>query len=334
MNTTIFVSGASGFIGRKLCLELANQGHKVHALCRNPNHPYLIEHQNIQFFVGDILDRESLVNAMYGCDQVYHTAAMAKMWCKNKDDFYQINVIGTRNLLACAAALKVKRVVYTSTCGVWGPTFKHPMVETDPRIAGFPIDYERTKYLAELEVNSFVQDGLDVVTVNPSRVFGEGPITDSNTVSKMVKGYLKGSWRVIPGSGENVANYAFLDDVVQGHIAAMHQGITGERYILGGEDISFNQFFETLGIVSQQQKRMIRVPQKLIKFFSHIEQLKTKLTGIAPFFLPEFADRLKYDQKYSSHKAITQLNYNITPFAEGLARTVKHIQQHLSTTTT
>lgn len=330
MKTKIFVSGASGFIGRKLCIELADQGYQVHALCRKLDHPYLIQHENIKFFMGDILDKESLIKAMEGCDQVYHTAALAKMWCKNKDDFYQVNVIGTRNLLESAISLNVKRIVYTSTCGVWGPTFKHPMVETDPRISGFPIDYERTKYLAELEVNTYVQNGLDVVIVNPSRVFGEGPITDSNTVSKMVKGYLKGSWRVIPGSGENVANYAFLDDVVRGHIAAMEHGKCGDRYILGGEDISFNQFFETLGKVSHQQKKMIRVPQQLIKFFSHIELLKTKITGLAPFFLPEFADRLKYDQKYSSNKAITQLNYRITPFAEGLEKTVHYIQQSLS----
>ncbi len=329
MKTKIFVSGASGFIGRKLCIVLANQGYQVHALCRKLDHPYLIKHENITFFEGDITNKESLIKAMQGCNQVYHTAALAKMWCKNKNDFYEVNVIGTRNLLESATNLNVKRIVYTSTCGVWGPTFKHPMIETDPRIYGFPIDYERTKYLAELEVNAYFKKGLNVVIVNPSRVFGEGPITDSNTVSKMIKGYLKGSWRVIPGSGERVANYAFLDDVIHGHIAAMENGKAGERYILGGEDISFNEFFETLGSVSNEPKKMIRIPQKLIKLFSEFELLKTKITGWAPFFLPEFADRLKYDQKYSSNKAIEQLNYSITPFATGLEKTVHYIQRAL-----
>lgn len=330
METKIFVSGASGFIGRKLCFDLAGQGYQVHALCRNIDHPYLLRHENISFFEGDILDIKSLETAMAGCDQVYHTAAMAKMWCKNKDDFYAVNVIGTKNVLQTALKQGVKRVVYTSTCGVWGPTLRHPMTENDPRIMGFPIDYERTKYLAELEVNNFVKNGLDVVTVNPSRVFGEGPVTDSNTVSKMVRGYLKGKWRIIPGNGNNVANYAFLDDVVRGHIAAMQNGETGQRYILGGEDISFNQFFAMLGAISGHHQKMFRVPQKVIKFYSHIEQLKTNLTGLAPVFLPEFADRLLYDQKYSSNKAIKQFGYRITPFAKALERTVHYLQKHAS----
>ncbi len=326
MKTKIFISGATGFIGRRLALELASAGHTVHALCRNINHPYLIRHPNMVLFPGDIMDSDSISSAMLGCTQAYHTAAMAKMWCPDPLDFYRINVEGTRNVLQMALKTGVKKLVYTSSCGVLGPTVKHPMDETSPRITGFPINYERTKYLAELEVASFVRQGLNAVIVNPSRVYGEGPITDSNTVSKMVRGHLKGTWRIIPGNGENIANYAFLDDVVQGHIGAMAHGQAGHRYILGGEDISFNQFFDTLRSVSGRSIRMFHVPQKLIKLYSHLDWFKTTLTGLEPLFLPEFADRLKYDQKYTSQKAIDQLGYRITPFSEGLARTVRDIK--------
>jgi dihydroflavonol-4-reductase/farnesol dehydrogenase len=325
---SLFVSGATGFIGRRLCLELALKGHRVHALCRDTGHPNLIRHENIVAVKGDILDVESLRKTMKGCDQVYHTAAMAKMWCRNPLDFYQVNVIGTRNVLEVCMEMGVKKVVYTSTCGVLGPTIKHPMTESDPRMAGFPIDYERTKYLAELEVNGFVKLGLPVTMVHPSRVFGEGPVTDSNTVSKMIRGYLKGSSRIIPGNGERIANYAFLDDVVWGHMAAMDKGLAGHRYILGGEDLSFSAFFNTLAEVSGKDYEMIRVPQKLIKLYSYLEAFKTRLTGFPPVFLPEFADRLNYDQKYSSQKAIEHLNYRITPFAEALERTVKYLKNN------
>ncbi|OOQ58710.1 NAD-dependent epimerase/dehydratase family protein [Mucilaginibacter pedocola] len=324
---TILVTGATGFIGRQLCLALAEQGNRVKALCRNTGHPLLIKHPNITPVQGDILYPASLKKAMQGVTEVYHTAALAKMWCRNPDDFYETNVTGTRNVLQAAADADVKRVVYTSTCGVWGPTLNFPLSEDEPRIVGFPIAYERTKYLAELEVQQFVNRGLDAVTVNPSRVFGEGPVTDSNTVSKMVGGYLKGKWRVIPGSGEQVANYAYLPDVVAGHIAAMDKGIKGNRYILGGEDISFNQFFDTVKNVSGIKHNLVRVPQKVIKFYSHIERVKTQLTGLPPFFLPEFADRLKFDQKYSSQKATTQLGYRITPFADAMQRTVNYLKQ-------
>ncbi|PWK72967.1 dihydroflavonol-4-reductase/farnesol dehydrogenase [Mucilaginibacter oryzae] len=324
----VLVTGATGFIGRQLTFALAQQGYEVKALCRNTDHPYLVKHKNIEPVTGNILYRQSLGRAMQGCQQVYHTAAMAKMWCRNPDDYHETNVTGTRNVLEIAADTGVKKIVYTSTCGVWGPTIKYPMNEDDPRIAGFPIAYERTKYLAELEAGKFAKQGMHIVTVNPSRVYGEGPVTDSNTVGKMVSAYLKGKWRFIPGSGEQVANYAFLTDVVNGHLAAMDKGASGERYILGGEDISFNDFFNTVSQVSGRKQRMFHLPLKTIEVYSHIEKLKAHLTGLRPFFLPEFAERLKYDQKYSSDKAITRLGYHITPFAEGIDKTVKYIIQY------
>ncbi|TWR30297.1 SDR family NAD(P)-dependent oxidoreductase [Mucilaginibacter pallidiroseus] len=324
----ILVTGATGFIGRQLCLKLAQAGNHVIALCRNTQHPYLIPHANIAPIKGDILDTASLKAAIQDCDQVYHTAAMAKMWCRNPNEFYDTNVTGTINVMEAAKAAGIKRIVYTSTCGVWGPTLKHPMTEDDPRVVGFPIAYERTKYLAELEVNKFVANGLDVVTVNPSRVFGEGPVTDSNSVSKMVGGYLKGKWRIIPGDGSQISNYAYLDDVVDGHILSMEKGLTGNRYILGGEDKSFDEFFATLKEVSGKELGMIKVPQKVIKFYSRIEALKSQLTGLAPFFLPEFADRINFNQKYSSQKAIDHLGYRITPFAEGMKRTVNFLRNN------
>lgn len=324
----VCVTGATGFIGRKLCIELAMKGFKVHALCRDMDHPLIIRHKNIILFKGDILDQQSLYKAIKGCEQVFHTAALAKMWCRNVDDFYTVNVIGTRNVMETAIQYSVKRVVHTSTCGVWGPVLNYPMTETDPRITGYPIHYERTKYLAELEVNRFVKEGLDAVIVNPSRVYGEGPITESNTVGKMVRGYLNGKWRVIPGNGESVANYAYLDDVVNGHLLAMEKGQTGNRYILGGEDISFNGFFEILAEVSGKYNKMFRVPVKIIKVYSQLQWLKTILTGIPPAFLPEFADRLRSNQKYSSAKAIKELGYTITSFSEGLKRTVNYLNTY------
>jgi nucleoside-diphosphate-sugar epimerase len=127
-----------------------------------------------------------------------------------------------------------------------------------------------------------------------------------------------------------VANYAYLDDVVKGHIGAMDYGIRGDRYILGGEDISFNQFFNTLSLASGQKRKLFKVPIPVIKWYSHAEWLKTKLTGLPPVFLPEFADRLRYDQKYRSDKAINQLRYQITPFEEGMKRTVNYLQNYHS----
>ena len=325
----VLVTGASGFIGRKLSLTLAEMGYDVVALCRNIHHPYLIPHRNIQFVKGDILEVESLENAMKDCYQVYHTAAMAKMWCKNEQDFYNVNVLGTRNVLACALKLGVERVVHTSTCGVWGPTLNLPISENDPRAVGFAINYERTKYLAELEVKEYVKKGLDVVIVNPSRVYGDGPVTDSNTVSKMVSGYINGTWHFIPGDGNAIANYVFVDDVVNGHVSAMENGRNGERYILGGEDICFNSFFETLRRITGKNRNLFKIPVRVIRAYSQFEAFKTRLLNLTPYFLPEFADRLNCNQQYNSNKAITELNYRITPFTIGIGKTIEHLQKNI-----
>jgi len=263
---------------------------------------------------------------MNGCAQVYHTAALAKLWTKDASDFFDVNVVGTRNVLEAALAIQVKRVVHTSTCGVWGPTLKFPVSENDPRIAGFPIPYERTKFLAELEVKAACAKGLDAVIVNPSRVYGKGPVTESNTVGKMVSAYVKGRWRINPAGGKQVSNYAYLEDVVRGHVAAMQKGIVGERYILGGEDVSYEQFFRQVGEAAGRNYRLVNVSATTIKWYSRIEWLKTTLTGLPPFLLPEFADRLRFDQRYSSQKAIRDLGYIITPFNKGIRDTVYYLQ--------
>lgn len=325
----VLLTGASGFIGRKLGYSLAEMGYSVTALCRNPHHPFLLPHPNIRFVKGDILDLPSLQKAIKNCDFVYHTAALAKMWVPNASDFYTINVQGTRNVLECALMNGVQRVLHTSTCGVWGPTLNLPVSENDPRATGFAIDYERTKYLAELQTKDFMKRGLEVIVVNPSRVFGEGPVTGSNTVSKMIAGYLKGTWRFIPGDGKAIANYAFVEDVVAGHIAAMQHGKNGERYILGGENISFNMLFDTIATLSGIKRKLFHLPLHLIKGYSRIEQLKSRLFRLSPVFLPEFADRLCYHQQYSSQKAMNELNYRITPFATGLQQTIMHLQHAL-----
>lgn len=314
----ILVTGSTGFIGSRLSLMLAEKGYTVHALCRNKNSSLIPLHNNIHLFEGDILNKESLLNAMKDCRQVYHTAALAKMWSKNKNDFYNVNVNGTKNVLHTAMKCGIEKLVHTSTCGVLGPALKYPVTENDPRITGFPIDYERTKFLAELEVKSFIENGMNAVIVNPSRVYGEGPVTDSNTVSKIICAYLKGRWRINPANGKQVSNYAYIDDVVRGHIGAMEKGIAGERYILGGEDISFDTFFKTLESVSGIHYKLFNVSQKAIKLYSYMELFRSTVTGLPPFFLPEFADRLRYDQKYCSNKAAQKLGYSITSFTEGL----------------
>ena len=141
----IFISGATGYIGNNLAFRLAGEGHIIHALCRSANKRSLLIHENIIIFEGDITDPVSIENAMAGCEQVYHLAAFARVWAKDNEVFNLFNVQGTKNILDAALKLQVKKMVYTSTAGVLGPSGKIPVKEDDIRMGDVMNEYEETK---------------------------------------------------------------------------------------------------------------------------------------------------------------------------------------------
>ena len=146
----IFVSGATGFIGSRLALRLANNGHQVHALYRDEHKTAIIQHPNIKLFKGDILDFESLIKPVEGCSQVYHTAAFACVWNKDPSLIYRQNIEGTMNVVRAGIISGVERIVCTSTAGVLGPSSPVEMVdENTPRPLKYFIDYESSKMMME-----------------------------------------------------------------------------------------------------------------------------------------------------------------------------------------
>lgn len=151
----ILITGATGYIGNKLAHVLAGKGHTIHAFVRSKNSKGLLQHPNIRIFEGDILDTESLTAAMKGCRQVYHAAGFVRLWAKDPAIFYKQNVGGTNNVLEVALHEGVSKLVYTSSCGVWGPCDDHLLIENDPRTESFDNDYDLSKYLAERSVKEY-----------------------------------------------------------------------------------------------------------------------------------------------------------------------------------
>ena len=218
MNKSIFITGATGFIGNRLAHRLADSGCQVVALARTPKKAASLQHPNIQVIIGSLEDEQALQKGMENADFVYHLAAHASLWAPD-DAFERINIEGTINVLNAALQQGIKRVVVTSTAGVIGPALDGPVTEETKRVVDFFNDYERTKYEAELIVKEYVaQEGLDAVMVNPTRVYGPGQLNESNAVTKLIKQYAEGRWRFLPGDGTTIGNYVFIDDVVQGHI--------------------------------------------------------------------------------------------------------------------
>jgi nucleoside-diphosphate-sugar epimerase len=192
--TTIFVTGSTGFIGTKLVNELVRQGHTVHALTRAASNRDGLNHERIQLVQGDIMDRDSLLAGMQGCTHVFHLAAYAKNWAKDKSVFNNHNVLGMRTVFDAARHAGIQRVVWTSTIVTFGPTAPGVVGdETMPRITPkYYTEYEETKAIAEQEALTMAAEGFPVVMVNPTRVYGPGKLTEGNSVSLMIDQYDRG----------------------------------------------------------------------------------------------------------------------------------------------
>jgi farnesol dehydrogenase len=324
--SNVLVTGATGFVGKQLALRLAGSGHKVHAMYRSEANINELEHPNIRLFKGTLTDLASIDNAMKGCDQVYHLAAFAAVWTRKPEEIYEQNVQGTTNILESALKHGVKKVVHTSTAGVFGPSGEKPNSEDNPIAETHFVHYDRSKARAEETINTYVRDGMDVIIVNPTRVYGPGKLGDSNGVTRMIRDYIKGKWHIIPGSGQSVGNYVYIDDVVEGHILAMEKGRTGERYLLGASDLSFNEFFNILKEVTGSHYFLIKVPLFIGISIAAIMLTIAKLTGRMPLITPGLLKRYSHHWAVSSEKARSELGYDPVDFREGLRRTVEWLQ--------
>lgn len=322
----ILITGATGYIGYKLAMEATRRNYTVHILVRDLQSPLLPVHPNIIKFKGDITDKGSVVTAMKGCCKVMHAAAIAKLSAKDNSIFYSVNVEGTRNMLDAALALGVKKFVFTSSCAVIGPSGKYPMSENDPRITAFENDYEISKHWAEELVKEYCRRGLFAVIVAASRVYGPGHDCNGNVMNGMLKSLLSLRLAFMPSCDTVLANYAYIDDVVKGHFLAMEKGLGGEKYFLAGENLSYRSFFQTIIANTGKKIRLICIPKLFIKLWSFIYMVVCRLSGKETHICPKVVDRLTQNRAVSCDKAIRQLGYSITPFSEGIQKTILHLK--------
>jgi farnesol dehydrogenase len=322
----IFITGGTGYIGAHLIKELISNGHKIHALVRDIEKAAPLPKEGLLLFKGDLSDKESIKEAMKGCDQVYHMAGTTSVWEKDRSKYYTINVKGTRNIMDAALEHKVKRVVFTSTAGVLGPSYGGIVTELKCRNLDFLIEYESSKAMAESLVKSYVlEKGLDAVIVSPTRVFGPVLCGEPASITKLISKYTKGKWRIIPGDGSKIGNYVFVDDVVKGQILAMANGVKGGTYILGGENHSYNAFFKILKEESGIDYHLIKTNVGLQLIFAHLNEFYAILRNKKPAITTKWVHRCNYDWEVSPNKAVEELQLKITPLREGIKKTLKSL---------
>jgi nucleoside-diphosphate-sugar epimerase len=320
----IFITGATGFIGSQISLKLAENGNQVHALFRSEDKTSIIHHPNIKLFKGNILDYESLRSPLIGCSQIYHTAALTNVWAKDPSLIYRNNIEGALNVIRAGIKAGVKRIVCTSTVGVLGHSEIGGIVdENSLRPDKYYVDYEYSKAILEEIIKVLALTGPEIVIVNPSRVYGPRLLSESNWVTRMIFLYIQGKWRIIPGNGNIIGNYVYVDDVVSGHILAMEKGKTGERYVLGGSNITYNEFFKELSKLTGKKSLMIHIPKNLLILISGIIKLFAIISGRKPVITPSLVRKYLHHWNISSQKAEKELIYSPIDYKIGLKNTIE-----------
>ena len=321
----IFLTGATGFIGSQLATFLAESGNTVHALVRSKERALReVNHSSIVFFEGELDDIEIVRQAIVGCEQAYFLAAFAQVWDKDPDLFFKINVRDNIQLIKTAFECGVKKAVVTSTAGVFGPAQElTPVTETSTKWTALTTDYELSKEEAEKEIKKLVQtDKLNVVLVNPTRVYGPGKLSQSNSVTRMIKEYDEGKWHVYPGNGNASGNYVFVKDVINGHVLAMENGKSGENYILGGENATYKDLFRKVYEVGKRKTWLIGIPLSLMMIIAKLQMALIRITGKGPLLTPGFVKKYTYNWINSSTKAEKELGYKGRSLSEGIKEVI------------
>src|SRR5438046_4752155 len=253
-----FVTGATGFVGSHVARALAEQGAELRLLVRATSDPRNIQDLRAERVIGDLRDPDSLDPAMAGCDVVFHVTADYRLWVRDPEQMYRSNVNGTRAVLEAARKNRVRRVVYTSSVATMGFTSNgRPADESSPVSLDHMIGhYKRSKFMAEQLALEAGRSGLEVVVVNPTTPVGDQDVKPTPT-GRIVVDFLK---RKFPAYVETGLNLVDVRECARGHVAAFEKGRTGERYILGGEDLTLKQILDKLGQITGLPSPKIKLP--------------------------------------------------------------------------
>jgi dihydroflavonol-4-reductase len=310
------VTGATGFIGWHVARKLIARGHTVRALVRPASKVRELEVEEV---IGDLRDRESLERAVAGCGLVFHVAADYRLWAKDPGELYSSNVEGTRNLLTAARDGAVERVVYTSTVGCIGiPEDRPGSEDLEVHLEEMTGAYKRSKFQAEQVALEFAGAGLPVVIVNPTAPIGDHDFKPTPT-GKIVVDYLKGDMPAFVDTGLNLVDVA---DAAEGHLLAGERGRSGQRYILGCENLTLQQILARLAELSGGKAPRWRIPYGVAYAAGLASTGWANLTGHEPRAPLDAVKMARKKMFVSTDKAKCELGFNPGPVEGALKRAV------------
>jgi dihydroflavonol-4-reductase len=301
------VTGATGFVGAAVARALLNDGWQVRALARAGSDRRNLAGLDLDIALGDLKLPDTLRAAVAGCDAVFHVAADYRLGARAPRELYANNVDGTRNLLHAAATAGVPRMVYTSSVATIGiPPGGAPGDEQTPvTLADMIGHYKRSKYLAEALVRDSAPPGLAVVIVNPSTPVGPGDLKPTPT-GQLVLDAAGGRMPAYVDTGLNIVH---VDDVAAGHVLAFHRGRSGERYILGGVDMSLKDILGQICGLAGRRAPRIRLPHAVVLPLAVLAETAAHLTGRSSRITVEGVRMAQKRMFFSCEKAVRELGY-------------------------
>jgi dihydroflavonol-4-reductase len=315
----VFLTGATGFVGSHVARALAAHGADLRLLIRSSSDLRNIQELRADRVVGDLRDAASLKKAVTGCDVIFHVAADYRLWVRDPDEMYRSNVEGTKAILEAARENKVRRVVYTSSVATMGfQSNGHLATEDSPVSLGNMIGpYKRSKFMAEEIAIQAGRSGMNVVVVNPTTPVGERDIKPTPT-GRIVVDFLKKKFPAYVDTGLNLVD---VNECARGHIAAMEKGKSGERYILGGENLTLKQILDKLAVITGLPSPRIRVPYVLALATGVVDQVVTgHIRGREPRATIDAVRMGRKKMFVSSGKAERDLGWKTVPVDDALRR--------------
>jgi dihydroflavonol-4-reductase len=316
---TTLVTGATGFLGSHVARQLVARGEDVRVLMRASSTNRAIADLSLEYVTGDLRDPASLDRAMKGVKRVFHVAADYRLWAKRSQDIYDSNVGGTKNLLEAAKRAGVEQLIYTSTVATIAVDRpKLPNEFTDAKLEEMVGHYKRSKWLAEKEALSAAKTGLPVIVAMPTTPVGPWDWKPTPT-GKIILDFLNGK---MPGYVETGLNFVGVEECAAGHLLISEKGKVGERYMLGGENLTLKQMLDALAKITSLPAPRLKIPHGLALGVAYANTVFSRLTGREPGIPVEGVKIARHMMFVDCARAQRELGFKAGPVAAALGRAV------------
>lgn len=317
---TTLVTGASGFLGSHVARQLVARGEDVRVLMRPSSTNRAIADLSLEYVTGDLRDPASVARALQGVKRVFHVAADYRLWARRSREIYDSNVGGTKNILEAAKSAGVEQLIYTSTVATIAVDRpQHPNEFTEARLEEMVGHYKRSKWMAEQEILKAAKAGAPVIVVMPTTPVGPWDWKPTPT-GKIILDFLNGK---LPGYVETGLNFVGVEECAAGHLLAAEKGKIGERYLLGGENLTLKAMLDTLSAITGLPAPKLKIPHGFALGVAYANTVFSLLIGRAPGIPVEGVKIARHTMFVDCSRAQRELGFKAGPVSAALERAVR-----------